>query len=44
MVAFAVPVDHRLKIKENKKSDKYLDLTRERKSCGTKVNGDTSCN
>ena len=28
---FAVPVDHRLKLKESKKSDKYLDLTREMK-------------
>ena len=26
---FAVPVDHRMKIKENEKRDKYLDLARE---------------
>ena len=25
---FAVPVDHRVKLKENKKKDKYLDLAR----------------
>ena len=25
---FAVPVDHRVKIKENEKKDKYLDLVR----------------
>ncbi len=36
MVNFAVPADHRMKIKENKKRDKYLDLTRElAKSRGT---------
>ena len=28
MVDFAVPVYHRVKIKENGKRDKYLDLTR----------------
>ena len=28
---FAVPVDHRVKIKENKKRDKYLNLARELK-------------
>ena len=33
---FAVPVDHRVKIKESEKRDKYLDLVRElKKSCGT---------
>ena len=26
---FAVPVDHRVKLKENEKKDKYLDLARE---------------
>ena len=26
---FAVPVDHRVKLKENKKKDKYLYLVRE---------------
>ena len=28
---FVIPVDHRLKIKESKKIDKYLDLARELK-------------
>ena len=29
IVDFAVPADHRLKLKENEKKDKYLDLARE---------------
>ena len=29
MVDFAVPADHRQKVKENKKRGKYLDLARE---------------
>ena len=28
---FAVPADHRVKLKENEKMDKYLDLARELK-------------
>ena len=28
---FAVPADHRVKLKENEKKDKYLDLAKERK-------------
>ena len=28
---FTVPADHRVKLKENEKWDKYLDLTRELK-------------
>ena len=28
---FAVPADHRVKLKEKEKNDKYLDLTRELK-------------
>ena len=28
---FAVPADHRVKLKENKKKDKYLDLAKELK-------------
>ena len=28
---FAVPVDHRIKLKENEKKDKYVDLDRELK-------------
>ena len=31
MVDFAVPVDHRIKLKECEKKDKYLDLARELK-------------
>ena len=29
IVDFAVPADHRIKLKESKKRDKYLDLARE---------------
>ena len=32
MVNFAVPADHRLKLKESEKRDKYLDLARELKT------------
>ena len=35
MVDFAVPADHRVKLKENEKKDKYLDLARELKKYGT---------
>ena len=28
---FAIPADHRLKLKESKKRDKYIDLARELK-------------
>ena len=31
IVDFVVPVDHRVKLKENEKKDKYLDLARELK-------------
>ena len=31
LVDFAVPADHRVKLKENEKMDKYLDLARELK-------------
>ena len=31
---FAVPADHRVKLKENEKKDKYSDLARELKNCG----------
>ena len=35
---FAVPADHRVKLKENEKKDKYLDLARElKKLWNTKV-------
>ena len=32
---FTFPVDHRVKVKENDKIDKYLDIARIQKSCGT---------
>ena len=35
IVNFAVPADHRIKMKECEKKDKYLDLVRELKNCGT---------
>ena len=35
LVGFAVPADHRFKVKENENSDKYSGLAREQKSCGT---------
>ena len=35
IVNFAVPADHRIKLKECEKKDKYLDLARELKNYGT---------
>ena len=35
IVEFAVPTDHKVKLKESEKKDKYLDLAREFKNCGT---------
>ena len=35
IVDFAVSADHRVKLKESEKKDKYLDLARELKNCGT---------
>ena len=36
IVDFAIPVDHRIKLKESEKKDKYLDLAREfKKNYGT---------
>ena len=35
IVDFAVPADHRINLKESEKKDKYLDLARELKNCGT---------
>ena len=32
---FAVPADHKVKLKESEKRDKYLDLARELKNYGT---------
>ena len=35
LVDFALLTDHRVKRKESEKIDKYLDLAKELKSCGT---------
>ena len=32
---FALPADQRVKLKESAKKDKYRDLARELKNCGT---------
>ena len=37
-------MDHRLKIKENKKGIKYLDLVRELKAMEQESEDDTNCN
>ena len=45
MVNFAIPANHRVKIKENEKRDKYLDFVRELKKVIEHENdGDTNCN
>ena len=42
---FAVPTDHRLKLRENKKKDHYLDLARELKKTVEHERDDyTNCN
>ena len=43
---FAVPVDHRVKLKESKKRGKYLALARElkKKTMEHESEGDTTCN
>ena len=43
LVDFAVPMDHRVKIKEFEKIDKYLDLARELKKQWNMSDGDISC-
>ena len=43
IVNFAVPGDHRIKLKENEKKDKYFDLAREIKK-NTKHEGDNYTN
>ena len=41
----AISADHRVKIKESEKSDKYLDLARElKKASEHESDGDTNCN
>ena len=36
IVEFTVPADYIVKLKENEKKDKYLDLAWELKNCGTR--------
>ena len=35
IVDFAILADHRINLKESEKKDKYLDLARKLKNCGT---------
>ena len=45
LVDFAVPVDHRVKVKESKKINKYLDLVRKtEKTVEHKVEDRANCN
>ena len=42
---FAIPIDHRIKPKENEKGNKYLDLAKElKKTMEPESDGDTSRN
>ena len=42
---FAVPLDHRVKLRESEKNDRYLDLARElKKTMKCESNRDTNCN
>ena len=41
---FAVPADHRLKLKESEKKDKYLDLARELKKKTMELENNTNGN
>ena len=43
-VDFAIPADHRVKIKESKNREKYLDLARELKKKATKHESDSDIN
>ena len=41
----AIPADHRVKQKETKKGDEYLDLAKEpKKTIEQESDGDTNCN
>ena len=40
---FTIPADHRVKIKESKKRDKYLDLARVTNIMEHEGGGDTNC-
>ena len=44
-MAFSVPADHRVKLKRNKKRDRYLDLTKElkKKTIEYESDGDINC-
>ena len=45
LVDFALPADHRVKLKKTEKRDKYQDLARElKKTVEHKSDGDTNCN
>ena len=44
IVNFAVPADHREKLKECKKRNNYLDLVRQEKNMEHESDGDTNCN
>ena len=45
IVDFAIPADHKVKLKESEKIDKYLDLARElKKTMEDESDGDTNCN
>ena len=44
IVDLAIPADHRVKIKESEKRDKYLDLVRELKNLWTMRVMNTNCN
>ena len=45
IVDFAVPADHRIKLKECEKKDKYLDLAKElKKTAGHAGDNYTNCN
>ena len=40
---FAVSTDHRVKLKESEKKDKYRDFTREQKTMKDEGDSDTNC-
>ena len=42
-MVFAVPADHKVKTKENRKRDKYLDLARGQKIMDHDCDGDNNC-
>ena len=45
IVDFVILADHRVKLKESEKKDKYLDLARElKKTVEYESDGDTDCN